>query len=64
MKVTCAHVDCECEIDESGSGYCSSICEQDAEEPTREHESLGCRCGHSGCGGEGIPMEEDLEQRA
>ena len=58
----CAHAVCECEIDPLGSNYCSPSCEQDAAQGADEAD--GCRCGHSGCGVDRIPVKEDLEQHA
>lgn len=43
----CAHKPCTCTVTEGK--YCSQVCE-DATDVT----TLGCDCGHAGCGGQAI----------
>jgi len=50
----CAHPSCRCAA-LSGSNYCSTYCEGEA-----ETSDILCSCGHSICDGEGMPDKPPL----
>jgi hypothetical protein len=54
----CAHEACGCEMEATGSKYCSAQCEKSASQSRTDV----CECGHASCDGEALRIGEEIAE--